>query len=210
MWVGEEGGQENKTFNSPWWMTWRCFSSSLTCLFAHLNRHTCNVSYKRTMLSIVLLTKEEGWWCWWWWGGLTECAGLIIKQLFTALHGGSGPKCADAGKISKWCICTTRRISNVELMITLGWDRYCQKVTRRQGNGLLQACTVWQGGGGGRGVAEVDGKETGEDNHKGKKGHFFKAITHHFSFLRLWYKTVINICLFWIFFSLCTAAMAPV
>lgn len=115
------------------------------------------------------LTKEEGWWWWWWWGGLTECAGLIIKQLFAALHGGSGPKCADAGKISKWCICTTRRISNVELMITLGWDRYCQKVTRRQGNGLLQACTVWQGGGGGRGWQRWMEKRQGRTITKGKK-----------------------------------------
>lgn len=51
----------------------------------------------------------------------------------------SGPKCADASKISKWCICTTRWFLGVELMIIPGRDRCCQKVTRRQGNGLLQS-----------------------------------------------------------------------
>lgn len=58
------------------------------------------------------------------------------------------------------------RILSVELMVTPGRDRYCQKVTRRQGNGLghQQARTVcWR-----REELRGDGMTQKEDNHENK------------------------------------------
>lgn len=73
-------------------------------------------------------------------------------------------------------------------MIISGRDRCCQKVTRRQGNGLLQSAWsevgVELGGGRGEGGVrrekpEEDGKRQREDNQNGKHNtERFKAIGH--------------------------------
>lgn len=175
-----EKEESRKTFKSTWWMALSFLSLLVISLRVQVDLH-------------VLLFARE--WCF---PSLFLTRGFVNRlrpshynQLSTpGPPWRSGPKCADASKISKWCICTTRWILDVELMIISGRDRCCQKVTRHQGNGLLQSARFDEGGRGGRmrrgggkrKEPEEDGERQRERTIKRENTtlNIFKAIKHFF------------------------------
>lgn len=174
-----EEGISRETFKSPWWMALRFLSLFVVSLRIQNDLHVLLVT-REWCFPFLFLTR----------GFVNRLRPSHYKQLSTP--GPSrrpGPKCADASEISKWCICTTRWILSVELMIIPGRDRCCQKVTRRQGNGLQPAAHGLTRGEEKKKNPEEDGESQREDNQNGKKEENLNMFKPHQTLLPQRYKS---------------------